>query len=66
MCKMVSGRQDVWYAINIEIGDYLSAMRGLKFSANCSTVYNPAARDVWIKVDRSVLLCSSRIGTPSD
>jgi len=53
MCKMVSGKDDVWYATNIEIVDYLNAMRGLRFSANCTTVYNPSAMDVWIKVDRA-------------
>ena len=49
--KRVAGREDVWYATSIEIYDYIQAVRNLKFSCECSCVYNPSATDVWIKAD---------------
>ncbi len=42
-CKMTGGRDDIWYATNIEIADYLNALKQLRFSADCSMVYNPTA-----------------------
>jgi peptidoglycan/xylan/chitin deacetylase (PgdA/CDA1 family) len=50
-CKMASGDESVWYATNIEIMDYLKAMRNLKISVDKKIVYNPAATPVWIGVD---------------
>lgn len=50
-CKTVSGDETVWYATNIEIMDYIKAMRGLKFSVDKKTIYNPAAIPVWVGVD---------------
>ncbi|MBQ2730148.1 MAG: polysaccharide deacetylase family protein [Clostridia bacterium] len=55
LCETVSGREDVWYATNIEIVDYLNAVRALRFTADCSTVYNPSAIDVWIKSDHDAV-----------
>ena len=50
-CREASGDPEVWYATNIEIYDYVMALRGLRFSADRRMVYNPAATDVWISVD---------------
>lgn len=50
-CKTVSGDETVWYATNIEIVDYIKAMRGLKFSVDKKTIYNPAAIPVWVGAD---------------
>ena len=50
-CKRMSGLEDVWYATNIEIYDYVTAQRGLQISADESMIYNPAAIDVWVKKD---------------
>lgn len=44
----VSGREDVWYATNIEIYDYVRAFDSLRFSADGRTVYNPSATDVYL------------------
>lgn len=46
-CKMMSGKDDIWYATNIEIVDYLNAIKQLRFSADCSIVYNPTAYELW-------------------
>lgn len=49
--KRVSGKDDVWYATNIEIYDYVSAYNSLIFSADETKVYNPTATTVWITYD---------------
>ena len=50
-CKMVTVDESVWYATNIEIMDYIKAMRGLRFSADRKLVGNPSATTVWIGVN---------------
>lgn len=50
-CKCVEGAENVWFATNIEVYNYITAMRNLRFSADCSIVYNPSAISVWIGVD---------------
>ena len=42
----VSNHEDVWYATNIEIYDYVEAYRALQFSANGDRVHNPTALSV--------------------
>ncbi len=53
--KLVSGNDDIWYATNMEIVDYLKAMDQLKYSASGDFVYNPTATDLWISVDGEIL-----------
>lgn len=50
----VSGKEDVWYATNIEIYEYVTAYRRLQFSMTGDAVYNPSAVDVWIDKDRKL------------
>lgn len=50
-CKRAAGRENVWYATNIEILDYRQAQRLLRVSADCRIIYNPSATDVWIRAD---------------
>ncbi len=50
-CKRAGGDPDIWYATNIEIYEYVTAMRGLRFSADRTKVLNPSATDVIIDVD---------------
>lgn len=50
-CEFVGGRDDIWYATNIEIVDYLEAAKRLQFSADNTAVYNPNAISVWIAVN---------------
>ena len=40
--------QDIWYATNGEIYDYVQAYQKLRFSAAGDFVYNPSAMDVYI------------------
>lgn len=50
-CKMAADQEDVWYATNIQIKDYVTAARSLVFAADMHMAYNPSALDVWISVD---------------
>ncbi len=45
--ETLGGRDDVWYATNIEIYDYTHAFSELIFSADAGIVYNPTATDLW-------------------
>ena len=51
ICKRLSGDEQVWFATNIEICDYVEAYKRLKFSANGHRVYNPTLYTIWIDVD---------------
>lgn len=50
-CREAGGDDNVWYATNIEIYDYVTALRALRFSVDRTLVYNPTATDVWIEAD---------------
>lgn len=43
----ISGRDDVWYATNIEIFDYINAFKQLQFSVDMSMIHNPTATDLY-------------------
>ena len=42
-------RDDVWYATNIKIYDYVNAYNSLIFSADGKKVMNPTALQVWFE-----------------
>lgn len=50
-CAQAGGREDVWYATNIEIVDYINALRSLKFSADRTLVQNVSPLDVFISAN---------------
>ncbi len=50
-CGFMGRREDVWYATNMEIVDYVNACRQLRFTADCGTVYNPTALTLSISAD---------------
>ncbi len=47
----ISGKEDVWYATNIEIYDYVQAYHQLVFSVAEKRVYNPSCKDVYFYVN---------------
>lgn len=51
ICRILSGREDVWYATNMEIWEYVHAYDSLVFSADSTRVYNPTLIPVWFMVD---------------
>lgn len=46
-----AGHEDVWYATNIEICDYVNAAKQLKYSAAGKYIYNPTVQDIWMRLD---------------
>jgi len=50
-CEKLGNRDDIWYATNIEIVDYLKACDNLQFSMNGEFVYNPNFKSVWVSVN---------------
>ena len=51
LCRRLSGREDLWYATNIEICEYVEAYHRLVFSADGRRVKNPTVTDVWLDAD---------------
>ena len=51
ICRQLAGRDDVWFATNIEICRYIKAIRSLVSGANGDLLYNPTAQTVWFSSD---------------
>ena len=45
--EYIGGRDDIWYATNIEIYDYIKAYENLQTSIDKRIIYNPSSIDVW-------------------
>ena len=52
----IGGREDIWYATNIEIYDYVMAYKSLQVSMDKKIVHNPSSLDVWF-VEKKVIYC---------
>lgn len=48
LARYLTSFEDIWFATNIEIYDYVAAYKNLRFSANGKLVYNPSATVVYI------------------
>lgn len=51
ICQKLSGKDDIWYATNIELYDYINAYHSLIFSADSTKIYNPTLKTIWFEVD---------------
>ncbi len=51
ICERLGGREDVWYATNMEVYEYVTAYRSLIYSADNSIVYNPTLKTIWFDRD---------------
>lgn len=51
ICEKLSGREDIWYATNMEIYNYVTAYNSLIYSADGKTVYNPTLYTIWFNID---------------
>ncbi|WP_425464199.1 polysaccharide deacetylase family protein [Paenibacillus lentus] len=54
-CKAVGGQDDIWYATNIEIVDYMKACKWLKFAASREFAHNLGALPIWLDVDGRIV-----------
>jgi len=53
-CDKIGNNNDIWYATNIQIVDYLKVCDNLQFSMDGSFAFNPSAASAWISVDNTV------------
>lgn len=47
----IGGRDDIWYATNIEVCDYVENYKKLLFSMDEEIVYNPTCQEIFIEAD---------------
>lgn len=47
-CEFMGGREDIWYATNGEIYDYVTAFDRLEYSADGAFIHNPTAIDIYL------------------
>jgi len=52
--QKIGKREDIWYATNIEIYDYIEAYKSLKFSVDGNFVYNPSGLTIWFEKDNKL------------
>ena len=50
--RKIGRRDDIWYATNIEIVDYVNATRAVRTSVDGTMLHNPTATPVWFTVWR--------------
>lgn len=50
-CGKMAGHDHVWYATNIEIIDYINALKAVRVSQALDMAYNLTATDVWFTVN---------------
>lgn len=53
--KHVGRREDIWYATNIEVYEYMEAYNRLIFSIDGKRVKNPSDKKVWFKYDEKII-----------
>jgi len=57
--EKLAGHEEVWYATNIEIYDYVQAYNSLVFSADTKIIYNPTLIDVWFDIEGTLYCIKS-------
>lgn len=58
-CAKVSGNDTVWYATNIDIYEYLTALKQIQFSVDLKLVRNLSSQTVWFKADGELIKLES-------
>ncbi len=51
ICKQLAFHNDIWYATNMEIYNYVQAYHSLVYSADGSRIYNPTLQTIWFDTD---------------
>jgi len=49
--EKLGGKEDIWYATNMEIYDYVTAYQSLVYSADNTRIYNPTLLTLWFERD---------------
>lgn len=53
-CSEIGGKDDVWYATNMEIYEYTKAYNSLQFNVDETIVYNPSLLEIWFCADGKI------------
>ena len=59
ICQKLSSSDDLWFATNIEIHDYVQAYKRLQYSANGKMIYNPTLLTICLDVDGEIYAIKS-------
>lgn len=51
MCEKLGGHEEIWYATNMEIYEYVNAYNSLIYSADGTMIYNPTQHRIWFDTD---------------
>ncbi len=54
-CAQMGGREDIWYATNMEIVEYMQVCSRLSFFADSSCVYNPSCQSAYLRVGQRIV-----------
>ena len=49
--QILGGHDDIWYATNIEICNYVKAYESLEISVDGTMIYNPTVYKIWMEID---------------
>ena len=60
ICEMFAGNDDIWFATNMDIYNYVNAYNSLVYSEDGSMIHNPSLCEVWL--DRDGALYSIKSG----
>jgi peptidoglycan/xylan/chitin deacetylase (PgdA/CDA1 family) len=55
MCEKIGEIPGLWYATNMEVMDYITALRSLRWSVDGSMVSNPSNIQVMVEIEASVI-----------
>ena len=53
MCERLAGHEDVWYATNMEIIDYIDALRSLRTTVDGHYIYNPTHITLYVNANNT-------------
>lgn len=54
MCSALAYQENVWYATNIEVKEYITAVRNLCVSVDQKMIYNPSSTIIYLKKDGQI------------
>ncbi len=62
-CEKAGGDPNIWYATNIELFDYITAVRRCEMSYERDMIYNPSAVTVFVKACGKIIPCPGGVIT---
>lgn len=59
ICEKIANKNDIWYANNIDIYNYVMAYNSLVFSSDMSCVYNPSGMEIFFSLNSKEICVKS-------